>query len=49
MTPFQMMLAVPAVILGAALLILIESIIGAWLFRILESRSREARSRNKEV
>lgn len=49
MTAFQIALAVPAVIFGTAVLILVESMVGAWLFRIYESRAREAQKRNREM
>lgn len=38
MTVFQIALAIPAVVFGAAVLILAESVIGGWAYRRLESR-----------
>lgn len=49
MTAFQIALAIPAVVLGAAVLILAESVIGGWAYRCLVSHRLKSRSLKERI
>lgn len=49
MTALQIALAVPAVVLGAAVLILAESMIGGWAYRRLESQRLKSRNLKERI